>query len=102
MKIRVMEHYDEFDDAVVCWLEVEEVEESFKHLAKQIDKENYSENCFGICIYYDDDGWWVYQDMPGCELFYVDNNGKEHWMSYELTEDENTEAIEFCKKELGR
>lgn len=102
MKIRTMEHYDEFDGAVVCWLEVEEVESYFKHLAKEIDGENYSEDCFGICVGCDEDGWYVCQDSPHCELFYVDNDGDKHWMPYILTEVENTEAIEFCKKDLGR
>ena len=102
MKVKTMEHYDEFDDAVVCWLEVEGVSSTFKHLARLLDKENYSEDCFGICVGCDEDGWYVCQDAPSCELFYVDNNGDKHWMSYVLTEEENTEAIEFCKRELGR
>ena len=102
MKIKAMEHYDEFGSEVVCWLEVEDVLGFFKHLAKQIDQENYSEDCFGICVGCDEDGWYVCQDAPGCELFYIDNEGDKHWMSYVLTEDENTEAIEFCKEYLGR
>lgn len=102
MKIKIMEHYDEFDEAVVCWLEVEDVPDSFKRLARNIDRENYSESCFGICVGCDEDGWYVCQDAPNCELFYVDNNGDKHWMSYVLTEAENAEVIEYCKRELGR
>lgn len=102
MKIKTMEHYDEFDDAVVCWLEVEDVQDDFKHLAREIDKENYLESCFGICVGCDEDGWYVCQDAPNCELFYIDNNGEKHWMPYILSEAENKEAIEFCKEELGR
>lgn len=102
MKIKTMEHCDEFDGAVVCWLEVEDVQDSFKQLAKQIDKENYLEDCFGICVGCDEDGWYVCQDEPSCELFYIDVDGDKHWMSYVLTEDENAEAIKFCKEYLGR
>lgn len=102
MKIKTMEHYDEFDEDVVCWLEVEDVQDNFKQLAREIDKENYLESCFGICVGYDEDGWYVCQDAPSCELYYIDNNGDKHWMPYILTEVENKEAIEFCKKELGR
>ena len=102
MKIKTMEHYDEFDSSVVCWLEVEDVSCHFKLLAQQIDKENYLESCFGICVGCDEEGWYVCQDAPGCELFYIDNDGEKHWMPYVLTEDENTEAIKFCKKEFGR
>ena len=101
MKIKAMEHYDEFDSAVVCWLEVDGVPNSFKYLAKQIDGENYLESCFGICVVLDEDGWYVCQDAPSCELFYIDNDGEKHWMSYVLTENENKEAIEFCKNILG-
>ena len=102
MKIKVMEHCDEFDSAVVCWLDVEDVQDNFKQLAKQIDGENYLEDCFGICVGRDEDGWYVCQDAPGCELFYIDNDGEKHWMSYMLTEDENSEAIKFCKEYIGR
>lgn len=102
MKIKAMEHYDEFGSEVVCWLEVEDVSGYFKHLAKQIDGENYSEDCFGICVGCDEDGWYVCQDAPSCELFYIDNEGDKHWMSYVLTESENEEAIKFCKEYLGR
>jgi hypothetical protein len=97
-----MEHYDEFDSAVVCWLEVEDVSDYLKCLGKEIDRENYLESCFGICVGCDEDGWYVCQDAPSCELFYIDNDGEKHWMPYVLTEDEEKEAIEFCKKYLGR
>lgn len=102
MKVKTMEHYDKFDSDVVCWLEVKDVSNYFKRLAKQIDKEHYLDDCFGICVGRDEDGWYVCQDSPNCELFYVDNNGEKHWMSYVLTEDEKAEAIEYCKNELGR
>lgn len=102
MKIKTMEHYDEFDGTVVCWLEVEDILNSFKHLGKKIDGEHYSEDCFGICVGQDEDGWYICQDAPSCELFYIDNDGEKHWMPYVLTEDENREAIEFCKEYIGR
>lgn len=102
MKIKLMEHYDEFDSAVVCWLEVENVPDYYQHLGKQIDGVYYLESCFGICVGQDHNEWYVCRDAVGCELFYIDNNGEKHWMPYLLTEDETKEAIEFCKEYLGR
>jgi hypothetical protein len=102
MKIKAIEHYDDFDLTVVCWLGVEDVPDAFKNLGKQIDGDNYLDSCFGICVGCDEDGWYVCQDEPYCELFYIDNDGDKHWMSYMLTEDENKEAIEFCKEYFGR
>ena len=102
MQVKAVEHCDEFDSAVVCWLEVEDIPESFKSLGQQIDGENYLDDCFGICVGRDENDWYVCQDAPGCELFYIDNDGEKHWMSYVLTENESKEAIEFCKKYLGR
>lgn len=102
MKIKQMEHWDTFDSEIVCWLEVEDISDYFKFLGKQIDGEAYLESCFGICVVCDEDGWYVCQDSPNCELFYIDDDGEKHWMPYVLTESENKEAIEYCKKYLGR
>ena len=98
MKIKQMEHWDEFyPEECICWLEVEDVLTKFCKAAKRIDGNNYSESCFGICVGKDEGGWYVCQDKPGCELYYVDNNGNKNWMSYMLTDIERTEVIEFCK-----
>jgi hypothetical protein len=97
MKVKAMEHYDEFGSDVVCWVEVEDVPDYFKFLGKQIDGEAYLETCFGVCVGRDEDGWYVCQDAPSCELFYIDDDGEKHWMPYVLTEDENKEVIKFCK-----
>lgn len=102
MKVKQMEHWDEFyPEECICWLEVEDVDEEFKSLAKQIDGEVYLESCFEICVGHDEDGWYVCQDLPGCELFYIDDNGFKNWMPYMLTDAERTEAIEYCKNYLG-
>ena len=102
MKIKEIEHYDEFDSVIVCWFTVSDVPDYFKRLGKQIDGENYLNSCFGICVGYDENGWYICQDSPKCELFYIDNDGEKHWMSYVLTEDEATEAIKICKEYFGR
>lgn len=101
MKVRQIEHYDEFDADIICWLNVEDVPDYFKFLAKNIDGEAYLESCFGICVGKDEDGWYVCEDKPSCMLFYIDNDGDKHWMPYALTDEEEKQAIEFCKNYFG-
>ena len=94
-----MEHYDKFwDDEYICWVEVKDIPQKFIKQAKQIDGDNYSEDCFGICVSKgEDDGWCVCQDAPGCELYYIDIDGEKHWMKYVLSEAEYNNAINFCE-----
>lgn len=101
MKIKCIEHVDNFGiNENVCWVEVNDIPREFTEEAKAIDKENYDEGCFGICVGQDEDGWYISEDEPGCELFYIDNDGDKHWMNYKLTDTEEVNAIEFCKKYL--
>lgn len=97
MKVLTMEHYDVFDDEYICWVCVQDVPRKFIKEAKRIDKENYLEDCFGICVGKDEDGWYVCQDAQECELYYIDNNGDKHWMAYLLSESEKESAIEYCE-----
>lgn len=101
MKINAIISIDNFDGNYVCWLEVTDVPFTFIKQAKQIDGVNYSSSCFGICVTRDIDGgefWNVIIEEPAGQLFYVDNLGNKHWLNYELTEEEENQAIEFCKK----
>ena len=98
MKVLEMEHYDKFDGEYVCWVIVQNIPAKFVQEAKRIDKKNYSPTCFGICVGKDECGWYICQDAPGCELYYVDNNGDKNWMDYVLSHAEEISAIEYCKK----
>ena len=101
MKIKRIEHIDDFGiNEHVCWAEVAGVPNEFIEEAVAIDKENYNEGCFGICVGQDEDGWYISQEEPGSELFYIDNDGDKHWMNYKLTKTEEVNAIEFCKNYL--
>lgn len=98
MKVLEMEHYDVFDDdEYICWVCVQDIPDKFIQEAKRIDKENYLEDCFGICIGKIEGDWYVCQDFYGCELYYIDNNGKKHWMEYLLSDTESENVIEYCK-----
>lgn len=101
MKIRCIEHVDDFNEKEhIFWLEVDNVPKEFIERAKSIDREEFLETCFGICVMCNGDDWCVCADGPNCELFYIDNEGEKHWMEYKLTEFETNEAIEYCKNNL--
>ena len=102
MKIQSIEHIDDFGmHECLCWTVVDGVPTQFIEEAKAIDGDNYCEACFGICVGSDEDGWFVNQDDINCELYYIDNNGDKHWMNYKLTEQEEADAIAYCKKYVG-
>lgn len=99
MNIKEIEHMDNFGEGeYVFWLEVKDVPEKFIEKAKRIDKENFLEDCFGICITCSENEWNVCQGDIDCELYYIDNNGDKNWMEYILTEEERTDAIKICKE----
>ena len=76
----VVEHFDNFDESICFWVDVAGVSEELISQAKQIDKENFNEECFGCCVLLDKDGWSViYDESTDKEIYYVDNNGEKHW-----------------------
>lgn len=102
MRIKKIEHYDDFDDCIIFWLEVEEVDNKYKELAKEIDKENYLDNCFGICINYDTEekDFTVVSDYYADEqLYYIDNDGNKHWFEYIVDNSVINVLKELCKNE---
>lgn len=90
LNYKALEHSDDFGTEVVCWVEVTGVPDKFVEVAKLIDGGNYIGDGFGVCIQYDKDtGEFVaVEDAPGCNLYYVDNNGDKHWFHYEVNEQE--------------
>ena len=51
-----IEHYDAFSDSVIFWCDVTNIPQKYIKKAKKIDKENYSPDCFGVCVVLDVDG----------------------------------------------
>lgn len=101
MKVKCIEHVDHFgENEHVFWLEIDNVPKEFLDKAKEIDKEEFLESCFGICVICTDAGWSVCEDKPKHQLFYIDNNGDKHWMPYELTVEEEHDAIAYCTSDL--
>ena len=93
-------NFDKFDEDYICWLEVTNVPLKFQEKAKEIDKKYYNKTCFGVCVVKNTDGgefWNIVRENPVGELFYIDINGNKNWFEYELSEDEETEMIDFCE-----
>ena len=98
MKITQIEHVDNFGmGELVFWIDVTDVPKQLVEQAKMIDGENYSNDCFGICAGANDGEFYICEDSPDSELYYVDNNGDKHWLGYVLSEAERNEVFEFCK-----
>ena len=101
MKIRCIEHMDEFGpNERTFWLEVEDIPKELIEEAKAIDGENFDMSCFGICVIQTGNDWFVCMDEPRRELFYIDNDGDKHWLQYETSKEEEHDAIEYCMNSL--
>ena len=100
LKINGVINIDKFDEDYICWLEVTNIPKIFIKQAKLIDGKNYNSTCFGICIVKDnecEEKWNVITESFIGQLFYIDDYGTKHWMRYNLNDNEETQAIEFCK-----
>jgi len=99
-----LEHYDEFGKDIVFWIDVSSVPKKFMEEAKAIDSENYSGDCFGVCMHYDGENkeFSAVEDEPGRNLYYVDNNGNKHWFPYVLNQQEQELMAENLKPVISR
>lgn len=94
------------------WVEVAGVPERFVDEAKRIDGENYSSDCFGVCIQYDraNGKYFTMEDAPGYNLYYTDNKGDKHWLPYKVNKQEiellfrniEPEIEQEAEQEIGR
>ena len=100
------EHIDDFDGEKIMWIDVDVfgVPKEIKKAAQQIDKENYDETCFGVCIIYNYQIPELYfcEDKPECILFYTDNNGLKHWFFYHLSDIERYGFFSKCIEEMQK
>ena len=90
LTFKEMEHHDDFDTEVICWVDVSGVPEEFIQEAKEIAGKTYSDDRFGICLLYDKSKkeFAAIEDQPGSTLYYIDENGDKHWLYYQLSEAE--------------
>lgn len=103
MKVSCIEHIDIFNPSErVFWLIVENVPDEFIKIAKEIDKEEYVDDYFGICVINSNNEWDICQDSVDHELFYIDTYGEKQWMEYSLNSSEKEGAIKFCKDYINK
>lgn len=102
LKAVTMEHMDDFDDVKVISMVVGDVPENFIMEAKEIDKENFSEECFGVWVNYEKETgeFAVITDHEDSQLYYVDNSGDKHWLDYLLSEQEVKAVTDACRNVL--
>lgn len=97
-----IEHYDAFGDAIIfyCNIDSGSVSDELIKQAKEIDKENYSPNCFGVCVNFSDDGFCVVEDKPLYEIYYIDNVGNKNYLAYSLSDEEKEMFFSECRREI--
>ena len=99
IKFKEIEHFDNFTDSVVFWCVAQDIPQQYIDQAKTIDEEYYEEDCFGVCVIFDSEGYHMCQDEPDSELYYIDNDGNKHWMDKVLTDTEAKTFFEACFEE---
>ena len=96
MKINKVDFSDDFGDSWVFWIIVKDVDNKYQEIAREIDKENYSKDCFGICLGYDYKDFYIIKD-DGKQLYYIDNIGNKHWFECEINEKLFNDMTEMVK-----
>jgi hypothetical protein len=105
MTFKGLEDFDDFDTESIYWVDVSGIPERFVNEAKGIDGDDYSGECFGVCIQHNRETgeFAVIEDSPGHSLYYVDNLGYKHWLAYRLSGQELEKIVSkihmFIEKE---
>ncbi len=103
MEAKQVEHYDFFDEAIVFWIDINGVPQDIQNMARQIDKENYNPDCFGICVDYvfETNQFIVIIDTEHSvaqpdNCYYIDNDGEKHWFRVGLEQEFLEQAFLMC------
>ena len=100
IKFKEIEHFDNFGDSVIFWCIAQDIPKKYINQAKKIDGENYLDDCFGVCVTFDAEGFHICQNEPDSELYYVDTDGDKHWMDRILKDTEAKTFFEACFEEI--
>lgn len=105
MKFNGIEHFDHFDSETVFWGELSDLPQDIQNEAKKIDGEEYSGDCFGICVHHDMETskFSIVTDTDlstgeARNIYYIDNDGDKHWFQSELPEDFVNQVFETCNR----
>lgn len=107
MKFAHVEHLDDFDYEILFWVDICDVCEALQDEARKIDGDQYSRDCFGICVNYDaktERFYLVTETDPDTQeprsVYYIDNDGDKHWFPAEITQDFCIETFTECLRAL--
>lgn len=92
---------DKEKNEVSFWMMVKNLPEMVVAIAKNIDKENYAPDCFGFQYNYGilNKNYYIKKEN-GLSLYYLDNDGKKHYIEYEIPDNLIKSAIKKCNKIL--
>lgn len=101
LKFLDINHFDDFGDIIVFWVEIQNAPVEIQNKARVIDEENYLENAFGICVQYDlaNNEFYIVTDN-NCNIYYIDNHGEKHWFEIEINEDFKHLIFKECNQQI--
>lgn len=105
MEFNGIEHYDQFEDETIFWTIITDVPQVIQNEAKAIDREEYSSDCFGMCVCYDKENkkFDVVTDTDlstgaSCNLYYIDNDGDKHWFQADMPQSFVYQVFAACNQ----
>lgn len=100
-----IEHYDEFPDAVLFWVNVSNPPRETQKAAKAIDGQDYRANSFGMCILYEraSNRYDIVTDTDQAtgdsrNIFYIDHDGDKHWFRLDISNEFASQIFAACSK----
>lgn len=103
-----VEHYDEFPDGVIFWLDVSGLPCEIQDQARMIDGTQYNASCFGMCVCYDLEKkcFDIVTDTDletggSRNIFYIDVSGDKHWFKTEIPEKFSDQIFSECGKVMA-
>jgi len=105
LNVKNIEGFDIFDTEVVFWVEMSDVPSHIQAAALKIDGDAYNKDCFGMCIYFNQETReYAIMTDTDCfngnqgNLYYVDDNGDKHWFLAEIGELLEKQLFSACDR----
>jgi len=102
MKLIRLGDTDKLENVIVFYFEVKEPHEEYIKEAKELDGENYIDDCFGFCLNYDllRNKFNLITEQDD-ELYYIDNTGyKNYLLGSSITKEILEKAKEIAREQI--
>ena len=107
MKINQVEHIDQFDDnEFIIYFELMDMGKDFENKGKEIDGEDFSSECFGVCSIYNSESkeFEIMSEFDivnefGKHVYYIDNSGDKHYLDGKLDKNLLPEMLKLAIEE---